>query len=244
MKRKINRLASIAITLFAFASGLQAQTKITVDVNKPGHIISPTLFGIFFEDINLSADGGLYPELVRNRSFEDADSLQYWKFTSGDAKSKASVIKANVQSRQPVPPLNSFNRKALLIEANGSFKLENGGYFGMNAVQGGSYSFKLAARVTDDYKSPLKISFIGSNGNELASGEIIGFDEKWQYYSLKLSTSGNDPKAHLEISGEGSGKIYLDMVSLMPDKTWKNHGLRVDLANAIDAIHPDRKSVV
>lgn len=64
------------------------KAKITVDVNKPGHIISPTLFGIFFEDINLSADGGLYPELVRNRSFEDADSLQYWKFTSVDAKAK------------------------------------------------------------------------------------------------------------------------------------------------------------
>ena len=238
MKRKINRLASVALTLLAFASGMQAQTRITVDVNKPGHTISPTLFGIFFEDINLSADGGLYPELVRNRSFEDADSLQYWNFTSDNAKCKATVIKANVQSRQPVPPLNSFNRKALLVEANGSFKIENGGYFGMNAVQGGSYSFKLAARVTDGYNSPLKISIVSSNGNELASREIKGFDEKWQYYSLTLSPSGNDPKAHLDISGRGSGKIYLDMVSLMPDKTWKNHGLRVDLADAIDAIHP------
>jgi alpha-L-arabinofuranosidase len=239
---KMNRIfllpGSFAIVLFALTVSVCAQkVKITVDVNKPGHTISPTLFGIFFEDINLSADGGIYPELVRNRSFEDADTLQYWKFVSTDGKSKATISTANVQSRPVVPPLNPFNRKLLLIEADGLFKLANGGYFGMNAVQGERYSFKLAARA-ENFKPALKIRIVGSNGLELASGEIKGFDEKWQYYSLDLTASGNDPKASLEISGQGSGKLYLDMVSLMPAKTWKNHGLRVDLSEAIDAIHP------
>src|SRR6266540_3944771 len=110
MKKRICRLGSLAFAFFALTAGLQAQTKITVDVNKSGHAISPTLFGIFFEDINLSADGGLYPELVRNRSFEDADTLQFWKFTSPDAKSKASVSVADVMAMQPLPPLNPFNR--------------------------------------------------------------------------------------------------------------------------------------
>ena len=93
-----NRIYVIAgLILFTFTILLQAQqqetaeAKITVEVDKPGHSISPTLFGIFFEDINLSADGGIYPELVRNRSFEDADTLQNWKFVSADNKSTASI---------------------------------------------------------------------------------------------------------------------------------------------------------
>lgn len=72
MNRSIRQLVSLVLFLFALASLLQAQphgttaAKITVEVNKPGHTISPLLFGIFFEDINLSADGGIYPELVRS----------------------------------------------------------------------------------------------------------------------------------------------------------------------------------
>ena len=124
MKRKSYQLGCKILVLIALTSGLQAQTKITVEVNKPGHTISPTLFGIFFEDINLSADGGLYPEFVRNRSFEDADTLQNWKFVSADGKSTASISTADVQARPPIPPLNPFNRKSLCIKANGSFNLE------------------------------------------------------------------------------------------------------------------------
>ena len=58
---------------------LSSAAKITVQVDQPGHKVSPTLWGIFFEDINLSADGGIYPELVRNRSFEDAEQPENWK---------------------------------------------------------------------------------------------------------------------------------------------------------------------
>lgn len=220
-------------------AGNSTKAKITVDISQPGHKISPTLFGIFFEDINLSADGGIYPELVRNRSFEDADSLQYWKFICADGSSKALVSTANVQARTPIPPLNAFNRKAALIEANGSFKFENFGYFGMNIVEGESYSFKLAARVTDGFKSPLKVKVVSSNGSELASGVFKDIDANWNYFTLSLKATASDPKAHLEISGQGNGKLYLDMVSLMPDKTWKNHGLRTDLAKAIDALNPN-----
>jgi alpha-L-arabinofuranosidase len=244
LEKTIYKQVSLFLTLIILSSFLFAQpkkegkAKITVEVNKPGHAISPTLFGIFFEDINLSADGGIYPELVRNRSFEDADSLQYWKFRSVDGNSKASVKTANVLEPQPVPPLNAFNRKAALIEVNGPFKFENNGYFGMNIVQGESYLFKLAARVTDGFRSPLKVKLIGSNGSELASGEIKDIEADWKYFTLNLKALGSDPKAHLEISGQGNGKLYLDMVSLMPDKTWKNHGLRIDLAEAIDALNP------
>ena len=242
MKNRIYMIASFI--LFTFTILLQAQqqetaqAKISVEVDKPGHSISPTLFGIFFEDINLSADGGIYPELVRNRSFEDADTLQNWKFLSAGNKSTASISTADVQARPPLPPLNPFNRKSLCIKTNGSFKLQNDGYWGMNIIQGNSYSFKAAVRLTDGYNAPLNIKIAGADGKELASGQIQEFSGLWKYYSLNLIASGSDPKAHLEIHGEGNGKLYLDMVSLLPNQTWKNHGMRADLAEALNALHP------
>jgi alpha-L-arabinofuranosidase len=108
----------------------------------------------------------------------------------------------------------------------------------MNIVKGNSYTFKLAARTTEEFNAPLKIRVMSSTGEELVSGEIKGFDEPWKYYSLSLPASGSDPKGHLEISGEGKGKLYIDMVSLMPDQTWKNRGFRADLAEALDGLHP------
>ncbi|MEG8988593.1 alpha-L-arabinofuranosidase C-terminal domain-containing protein [Ignavibacteria bacterium 4148-Me] len=232
-------LVLFSIIFFSSTQIINAkEPKIIVEVDKPGHRIPPTLFGIFFEDINLSADGGLYPEMVRNRSFEDADTLQFWKFESVDGKSTASVITANVQARPPVPPLNPFNRKSLLIKANGSFTLKNEGYWGMNLIKGDSYTFKLSARSPDNFQGSLIVRIVAQDGSVLALGEIEGFDENWKYYSLKLIPSKTDPKAHLEISSQATGKLYLDMISLMPDKTWKNHGLRIDLAEALNALKP------
>jgi alpha-L-arabinofuranosidase len=244
MNKKNNHLISVAIVFLMFTSLVQGQpsnnseTKITVEVNKPGHKISPMLFGIFFEDINLSADGGIYPELVRNRSFEDSDTIQNWKFVSEDGKSTASISTADVQSRPPIQPLNPFNRKSICVNVNGVFRLENDGYWGMNIIRGSVYSFKLAARATQRYNSPLKITLLSKEGKELASGELEGFDDSWKYFTVNLKSSSTDSKAHLEISGKGSGTIYIDMVSLMPDQTWKNHGLRVDLSESLDALHP------
>jgi alpha-L-arabinofuranosidase len=244
MTQKTLQLAEAIFVLFITTSFLQAQlgeaaaTRITVEVTKPGHAISPTLFGIFFEDINLSADGGIYPELVRNLSFEDADTLQNWKFESADGGSTASISTADVQARPPLSPLNPFNRTSLCIQVNGLFKLENSGYWGMNIVQGNTYSLKLAARSVQSFNFPLKIRLVSTEGKELSSGEIKGFDNSWKYFSVNFKVSESNPKAHLEISGEGNGTIYLDMISLLPDQTWKNHGMRIDLANALDALKP------
>lgn len=219
------------------ALSLLADTaKITVQANKPAHQIPPTLWGIFFEDINLSADGGIYPELVRNRSFEDADQPADWKFTSTGDKSVASISTADVHA-QP-PPLNAFNRKSLLVKADGAFTLENDGYWGMNIVKGDSYTLKLAVRATDGFKSPITARLVGADGKELASGKVSGFDGKWSYFTAQLTATGSDPKAKLVLSAEGKGTLYLDMVSLLPDKTWMNHGLRTDLAESLAALHP------
>ncbi len=244
MKRTIGPRTLLILVLCAATSPVSAKpsgsgsARITVDVGKPGHKISPTLFGIFFEDINLSADGGIYPELVRNRSFEDADTLQNWKFEILDGKSVATIWSADARTRPPTPSLNPFNRKSLCVKAGGMFRLENEGYWGMNIVQGDRYTFRLAARTSDGFNAPLTVRIMNSKGEALASGEIKGPGSAWEYSSAKLTASGSDPKAHLEISGKGNGTLYLDMVSLMPEHTWKSHGLRIDLAEALDALHP------
>jgi len=226
------------LTFVSYAQPRKANmAKITVDINKPGHAIPSTLFGIFFEDINHSTDGGIYPELVRNRSFEDADTLQNWKFTNQNGVCSANINYPDIYSNRWTPALNAFNRKMLSIKASGAFKLENDGYWGMNIEKGNTYTFQLAAFCNDDFNSSLKISVVSSKGIELASGDVKGIEGKWKYYTVKLSASGSDPKAHLEITGEGKGSLYMDMVSLMPALTWKNHGLRVDLAEAVNALH-------
>jgi len=229
----------IAATVLAGAILTNAQpSKISVDVAHPAHAISPILWGIFFEDINMSADGGIYPELVRNRSFEDSDVPENWNFANiGGGTSEASVITADVQARPPVPPLNPFNRKSLRVKVDGAFTLQNEGYWGMNIVSGDDYTLKLAAR-GEKFDGRLKAKVLSNTGEVLASGDISGIVDRWKYYTLDLTAAGHDPRAKLAISGSGKGVLFLDMVSLMPNKTWKNHRLRVDLAESLDGLHP------
>lgn len=229
----------LAAAFLAAASSTNAQpARITVDVAHPAHPISPTLWGIFFEDINMSTDGGVYPELVRNRSFEDSDTLENWSFSSsGNGQCEASIIAADVQARPPLPPLNPFNRKSLRINVNGSFKLQNEGYWGMNFVAGDSYALKLAARA-ESYEGRLTARILSHAGLVLSQGEVSGIGRSWRYHTLDLKPESSDPKGTLEIAGEGKGVLYLDTVSLQPRKTWKNHGLRVDLCESLENLQP------
>src|SRR6267143_6831092 len=100
MKPKSQTTDLFTVVLFATLLGAHAAT-IDVQVDKPGHKIAPTLWGIFFEDINLSADGGIYPELVRNRSFEDSDKPESWKLNTTDGASEMAI-----DSSRPLNPLN------------------------------------------------------------------------------------------------------------------------------------------
>jgi hypothetical protein len=223
----MNLKTLLALTsLFAIAAANAGPAKISVGADKPGHAIPATLWGIFFEDINLSADGGLYPELVRNRSFEDDSKPADWEISGPEA------------SIDTARPLNPYNRRSLRLKVDGPFTLRNHGYWGMNAVKGAGYTLKVFAFAGDGFNDPLTVRIVGTNGQVLASGTITGFDPKWKAHALRLSPSNTDAKAHLEISGDGKGTLHLDMVSLMPDKTWKGHGLRVDLVESLQALQP------
>jgi alpha-L-arabinofuranosidase len=225
---RANGCVQFALAVF-FAASLRAAT-ITVQADKPGHKVAPTLWGIFFEDINLSADGGIYPELVRNRSFEDSDKPENWRLNTTGGASEMAIDSSR--------PLNPLNRRSLRIRVNGLFQLENEGYWGMNAEKDASYTLRLAARATDGFTGPLRARILSSSGKELASAEIESIGSSWDYRTADLRASDGDPKARLEISGSGKGTLFLDMVSLLPKKTWKENGLRPDLAESLNGLKP------
>jgi alpha-L-arabinofuranosidase len=213
------------------AAALAEPARLTIDVARPGHPIAPTLWGIFFEDINHSADGGIYPELVRNRSFEDAEQPDHWTLLNHDDGESEMAIDTG-------QPLNPFNRRSLRVRVNGQVTLGNEGYWGMALVKGESYQVRFAARAADGFKSPLAVCLKDQQGRDLAKGEIAGITERWKYYSLDLTASETDPRAKLSLVTAGQGTLWLDMVSAMPRKIWKNNGLRPDLCEMLDALKP------
>ncbi len=205
---------------------------VDVQVDKPDHPVSPALWGIFFEDINLSADGGVYPELVRNRSFDASGRPEYWKAVGDGASSTQMAIDDS-------QPLNPMNRTSLRVRSRDKWTIENEGYWGMNIVQGDGYTLKLAARATDGFDGPITARLVGEDGNELATGTISRLSDRWNTHTLDLTAAGSDPKAKLELSGAGGGgALFLDMVSLLPNKTWKNHGMRPDLCEMLVDLKP------
>jgi alpha-L-arabinofuranosidase len=220
------------IPLLAAASNLfAAEANITIQVDNPGHAVSPDLFGVFFEDINLSADGGLYPELVRNRSFEDKDTPENWKLLNSPGGQSEIAIDTS-------RPLNSLNPKSLRLKIDGSASLINEGYWGMNIVSGESYTLKLAALSADNFGQPITAKLLGADGRELATGEITNLTPDWKYHSIDLTSTSSDPKAKLQLSVSGKGTLLIDMVSLMPKNAWKTSRLRSDLAESMNDLKP------
>lgn len=217
---------SVASACCALASSALGQAKITIDAGQPGHKVSPTLWGVFFEDINHSADGGVYPELVRNRSFEDADKPDSWIVGSGEAA---------IESDRPLNPLNPHS---LRLRVPGAASLKNKGYWGMSFVKGEKYVFSVAARAAEGVRSPIEVVLEDESGQPLASASTSRIGGQWHYFDLELTPKESAAKGQLELKFSGNGTVWLDMVSLMPAKTWKDHGLRPDLCETLDALKP------
>lgn len=228
-------VALVSAGIFAAQAG-ESSSKISVQANKTLHQISPILWGIFFEDINLSADGGIYPEQIRNRSFEDSEKPERWELREyGNARGEISIDTSR--------PLNPFNRRSLRLKitqggGDGSVCLVNNGYWGISAVEGEEYNFSVYARCADGFGGNLKIELVGSAGQTLASGEINGIGNNWKNFSLTLKPAATDHRASLLIRASQTGTVWLDMVSLMPKKTWKGHGLRPDICQMLADLKP------
>src|ERR1035437_7633639 len=220
MRRSINgSMVMIAMILAIAASLAAAPAKLTVAVNKPGHAISPMLYGIFFEDINCSADGGIYAEMVRNRNFEDSDKPDHWSVLAGGQ----ATVEMSIDSAHPVSPKNPHSLKVRVANPGSSRAgIVNNGFWGIAVGKGQSCELTLFARGGDGFTGPLVASLESSNGVVYAQKTIPSLTADWQGYRPSLTANASDPKARLVISTSRAGTFWLDMVSLFPKQTWKN----------------------
>ena len=234
----------------AFAATVQAQVTIDIDAQQRGPKVSPMLYGIFYEDINHAADGGIYAELIRNRSFEDGPrfgapaDMQGWStFAAAPSQLSARLI----QPSKKTPLLNSVQHNALELDVKASAAmpvcLVNEGYWGINAVQGRSYRLSFWAKAPK-YKGTVKATLCSQDGSQLYAETVISEfpaakAKGWTKYEAAFTANGNDPQAQFALVFDGVGQVQIDVVSLFPP-TFKNraNGMRPDLANMLWQMHP------
>ena len=234
MTRK-NLFLSFLILLAAWTASAQAH-RLDIDLKKPGAPVQPTMYGIFFEDINYAADGGLYAELVKNRSFEfPNDPLQGWK----------AFGKVDVRDDGPFERCPHYVRLGDPGHPAKWTGLDNEGFFGIGVKGGETYRFSVWARVPDGGMSELRIELVNTASmgeNQFVCQEalkVTGND--WKQYEVILTPAETLEKAVLRIFLVGDRKpVDLEHVSLFPTDTWRGHrnGMRKDLAQALADLHP------
>ena len=226
------------LTTMALAVGmtLQAQThEFVIQTKKVGAEIQPTMYGLFFEDINYAADGGLYAELVKNRSFEFSQHLMGWK----------SFGKVTVKDDGPFERNPHYVRLAYAGHPHKQTGLDNEGFFGIGVSRDAEYRFSVWARIPDGKEAgKIRVELVDtkSMGEQQAfATATLDIDSKeWKKYQVVLKSPVTNPKAVLRIFLASPQTVDLEHISLFPVDTWKGHenGLRKDLAQALADLKP------
>lgn len=210
---------------------------VSIAADQAGRKISPDLFGIFFEDINYAADGGLYAELIQNRSFEysSADNKKWNPLTAWATSASNSV---SVESDSP---LHENNPHYAVIHATGAdTALRNEGFDGIALKAGEKYDLSLFARTIAGGPGPILARLESRSGTVLAEAGFTGVTKQWSKFAATFEPKESDAVARLTIVASGTGSVGLDMVSLFPQRTFRHrpNGLRADLAQAIADLKP------
>ena len=233
------------------SSALAMQAQKPVNAPSGGKQISDELIGIFFEDISSSADGGLYAELVQNGSFEfNLAERDGWGPGTAWRVVRPGHSLGLAQALQQEPlHANNPNYMRLNIERVGhyydydgwtGFGLENNGFDGINVKKNAKYDFSLFARCVDGKDKQVRVVLLvpGKERKVLADATITVSGKAWKKYAATLTASEDCPKAALQVLALNTGVMDVDMLSLMPQDTYKGHGLRRDLAEALEALNP------
>lgn len=223
------------LTALAMAGGMTAQTH-TFDINtsKMGGPIPSTMYGIFFEDINYAADGGLYGELVKNRSFEFPNNFAGWDISGKVTLKDDGPFNKNPHYVRLAP--SGHNDKHTMIE--------NHGFFGMGVKEGAEYRFSVWARVPDGGTAKLWIDLVDnatmSDDQKLGNVGVEVSGKEWKKYTAFVKPNKTFAKAHLRIWGDSKVTTDVEHVSLFPVDTYKGHenGMRKDLAESLEQLHP------
>jgi len=234
-------LASLAL---AASLGANAQTNdMVIQANKPGAQVQKTMYGIFFEDINYAADGGLYAEMIKNRSFEFKNPFMGW----------IPFGKVTVQNDGPFDKNPHYVRLADPGHKHKRTGIENEGYFGIAVKKDATYRFSLYARCPEGGTGALRVQLVDNDSmgehQEFTADEINVTGTEWKKYTIVIKSTQTIDDAHLRLflsheKGEAFEDklttIDIEHVSLFPTDTWKGreNGMRKDLAQALNDLHP------
>lgn len=229
------RMSLLAVGTYVCAIiSTPATPTITVHADQPGAKINPAMWGIFFEDINFGADGGLYSELVKNRGFEFPESLMGW------TKISPSLAKGELSVRDDAS-FDANNPHYVRLESIGTAPLgiSNEGFRGMGVRKDEAYDFSARVREIDGAPT-LRVQLYGGDGTLLDTANLTNFTGDWQKYATTLHPNDTDARARLSVTLVGKGALDLDFISLFPEHTWKNRpgGLRADMVQALADLHP------
>lgn len=195
--------------------------------------MQPTMYGIFFEDINYAADGGLYGELVKNRSFEFPDALMGWK----------AFGKFEVKNDGPFERCPHYVVLGYSGHNDTATGLQNEGYFGIGIEKAEDYRFSVWAKAVSG-DATVEVSLVDENTmeehQEFATAELKVSGNEWKKYELVLKPTKTVQKANLRLLLKGKNSVALEHVSLFPKHTFKDrdNGMRRDLAQALYDLHP------
>lgn len=208
-----------------------------VQVNRPSARVSSNLFGIFFEEINYAGDGGLYAELVRNRSFAGSASPDFWSFVAQGT----AVGQIVVDESQPLNPNNLRSLKLTKTSGVGRIGAANAGYWGIALQSDATYDLNLFARASNGFSGIINAQLESADGSAVyAQASFSGLTTNWQHRSAAFVSSSTDTSARLVLSTTNIGTFWLDEVSLFPRATFagRTNGLRADLANKLNDLRP------
>ena len=230
----MNKILTLGLAAMLATTGLAAEHNIEINVSKKGAPIQKTMYGIFFEDINYAADGGLYAELVVNRSFEFPNHLAGW-----DVSGKVSVLADGPFEKNP-----HYVRLEPAGHPHKHTMIENRGFFGMGLKGGEEYRFSVWARVPDGGKAKIWIDIVENatmgEDQKLGNAGIEVSGKEWKKYTATLKPSRSFDEAHLRVWGDAKVTTDLEHVSLFPADTWmgRENGMRKDLAQALADLKP------
>jgi len=231
-------IAIACVCASAFPLSIKAQGVLRVQADKTQALIQPTMWGVFFEDINFGADGGLYAELVKNRSFEFTKPLMGWK-VQGRKYSEGTILVLNRKEEQSTNP--RYLHVTLDQDAPGDLSLVNEGFRGMGIKQGLRYSFSVMYR-QQQVGATLRVGLVNPAGKSLGEAVVVPSEtgEGWHKATVDFVAAGTEPKASMTLGLEGNGVIDLDMISLFPGDTWKRRpgGLRADMVQLLADMKP------
>lgn len=243
----MRHFSTILLSL-ALSASMQVQAEKTMKAPQGGKQISDELLGIFFEDISMSADGGLCAELIQNGNFEYSPTERDgWGPSTGWLVTRHGHSTGRVDHSQD-QPLNENNRNFMRIFTDrighySDYKgwtgigIRNGGFDdGIRLERGAKYTFSAFFR-SDNEK---KVRLVLESSNRILADDSLTIEGggKWKKYSCTLKSSTTIDDAFLQVLSLSTGTLDVDMISLIPEDTYHGHGLRRDLAEALEALHP------